>query len=112
MKWNLLVSCLAVLSAGCAFPGKELTSRSELVRFSAEHPYNRDNWYYCGTDAENHHFITRIGGNTGTFIVPKEQIKLARTVQLPPSGVITIRQVYPDRGFEFGQDTRQWTYSH
>lgn len=110
MKRLLIVTFLALIMSGCVVPGNPITSRSEMETFASNYPSNNDNWYYCGTDAENHHFITRIGGNTSVFVVPKDQIKLTRTVALPPTGVITIYQVYPARNFAFGKKTEQWCY--
>lgn len=110
MKRHLIIPFLAFLTAGCVFPGDRVTSRSQLEAIVARNLSNSDNWYYCGTDTENHHFITRTGGDTGSFLVPKEQIKLAKTVSLPPPGMITIYQVNPSDNFEFGKETKQWHY--
>jgi hypothetical protein len=110
MKHHLLITLFAALAAGCVFPSARITSRNELEGIVSRNPSNNENWYYCGTDAENHHFITRTGGNTGSFLVPKEQIALARRVPLPPPGVTTLYQVYPARDFVFGKETMQWHY--
>jgi hypothetical protein len=103
---------LMLLMQSCLSSGSRTISSKELVRMAYEMPYNRENWYYCGTDATYHHFITRIGGNSSSYLVPKEQIKLRDETPLPPSGVMNVRQVFPDRGFAFGLGQFEWYYSH
>lgn len=112
MKRHFLIHPLALLMVGCGSIGNHVTSRSEFESFVSRHPHHNSNWYYCGTDTANHHFITRIGGNTSTFMVPKEEIKLTKTVPLPPPGMITIHQVDPSDNFAFGEETKQWHYLH
>lgn len=108
---NILITAFSIcVLSGCPATGDRLSSRNEIHRFSKKNSYNKNNWFYCGTDSENHHFITRIGGNSLSFIVPKDQIRLDRIIDLPPSGAITLYQVYPDRDFQFGNDKFQWNY--
>ena len=95
----------------CATSSNNISSRHQIQEFSQTRPYNKDNWFYCGTDLEHHHFITRIGGNTIVFIIPKNEISLARTTKLPPPGVIEVQQIYPDKNFSFGDEVFEWYYN-
>lgn len=112
MKVIIIAVVSTFLLSGCMISEHQLSSRLDIENFSKDRPYNQKNWFYCGTDAKNHHFITRMGGNSTTFIIPKEQIKLTKTILLPPSGVITIHQIYPDENFRYGNKKFQWHYVH
>lgn len=110
MKINNLIYLCVVASSSCASGPDQFSSKTEIQKFSINNPYNKENWFYCGSDSNNHHFMTRIGGNSSVFIIPKNEIDLARTIDLPPPGVITLYQIYPDKNFSFGSKKIEWYY--